>query len=416
MKIRDYIFLATKNLSRRKKTIIVNSILIFIAVFVFITALSFSNSIKRNMDRAILKNISYRSIVVTGIPKSDAENVMNKVGQIENVIKVIPSEEYTTGEKIIKIGQYEYSGNLSIIGSDETTQPNIVKGRGIKAGEQNVCIIPKKFYTDYTVFNYDKTKYIDGEELLGKKIEIEYYSYDESSDDVKIKDRYTKEFEVIGIYNAEENAIEANTAFVSYADLEEIIKNREDNTIRNPNVIYSNNSSIIAIVDNSLNVETALLEIQNLGYRAIVRSVANIQLVNIINIVTIIVSTFLIVIAVINIAGSSIKSIYERKYEIGMMKAIGYKNKEISRILFTENLIISIGAYVLALIVSILSMQIMRKKIFEKFYELDNMGIKMDFKICLIALVVAIIVPTISSLICGKKVFRETPVSLNKER
>ena len=79
MKIKDYIFLANKNLSRRKGMVITNTILISVAVIIFVLAFSFTSSLSDTIERAVYNNLSYRTIVITGIPKYSVDEVIEKV-------------------------------------------------------------------------------------------------------------------------------------------------------------------------------------------------------------------------------------------------------------------------------------------------------------------------------------------------
>lgn len=79
MRLLDYIFLAKKNLSRRKKSVIVNSILIFISTVIFVLGLSFTKCFMNSINRAILKNPSYRTIVLTGVKEEEQDSVIKKI-------------------------------------------------------------------------------------------------------------------------------------------------------------------------------------------------------------------------------------------------------------------------------------------------------------------------------------------------
>lgn len=417
MKLNDYIFLANKNLSRRKGTVIVSTILIIISVVIFILAYSFIESLSSTMDKAILNNIAYRTIVVTGVPNDKTEEVVEEINKNPNITVAMKSEEYSTYVNLINLNNEFENISIGLIGVGNYTQPNIIKGRNIEDGENKVCIIPKRLYTDSIYEDYDINKYVNIEDLLGKKISIEYYSYDEGSKDTNrsINKNFIEEYTVVGVYDETENVMDSNSLFIPYSDVNCINQNIKDNTILNPNVVYSNKSTIMAIVNNSLNVEKVLEDIQQLKYRALVKSTANTNLLNIVNLITSIVLIVLVIIIFVNIVSSSIKSVNERKYEIGMMKAIGYKNNTIQNILLTENLIIGIKAYLAGLIISIFSMGILQNFIFKKYYGLDKINIKINIPISIAVMIVVVIVPLISTFFTSKNIAKKNPVILNKE-
>ena len=220
---------------------------------------------------------------------------------------------------------------------------------------------------------------------------------------------------MIGIYDVDEYPFEDNL-FVSFEDVIKINKNVEENTVLNPNVIYSGpDEQIIAYVDNSLNLNNTMEKVEELGYRCIVRSTVNTYIVVIINVVTAIVLSVLMIIVLSSITTSSIKAIDDRKYEIGILKAIGYKNKNIKTILLFENLIIGIRAYLIGLIISIISMYLIKIFIFNKNIDFDRLNVNLNVWVCIVALIFSILIPTIASYLGGKGIFKKTPLSLNKE-
>ena len=85
MKVRDYIFLAFKNLVRRKKGIVSSVILIVISVIISTLVLSFSLSVGNYMNRALINNVSYRTIVILGVPQDKQEEVIESLKKIEHI-------------------------------------------------------------------------------------------------------------------------------------------------------------------------------------------------------------------------------------------------------------------------------------------------------------------------------------------
>ena len=92
MRVIVYIFLANSNLSRRKR-IIGSIVLTAISMLILIFTLSFSSSFKNTMERAVLKNISYRTVVVMGDYSVSSDKIIDDVMNIENVEKAIPNNQ-----------------------------------------------------------------------------------------------------------------------------------------------------------------------------------------------------------------------------------------------------------------------------------------------------------------------------------
>lgn len=414
MKLVDYIFLANKNLSRRKKTVIVNTILICISTIIFILGLSFTKSFMNVVNRAILNNPSYRTIVIMGIDESDRDSVIEKIKEDKNIAMVVSEKEYNTYVELKTIGTETINEHVGLNGASESVSPQVICGRNIRNSDENVCIIPKKvsFYSGKE--DYNKDEYIDGETLIGKKITIEYNARDDIKKEVSKK--FSKELEIIGVYDGDEYVVDGNEFYVPFSVISKIRHDIDKNWIKNPNTVYSGGNNVFAIVNNSLNTDASFEKIQSLGYRAIIRSTTNTLIVVVVNtIVGIVVAVFLLIVLV-NITSSTIRSIDERKYEIGMLKAIGYKNRNIKKLLLIENLIIGLRSYLIGLVISIIGMEIMKKNIFDKNIDFYPFNMKIDIIICLIAGIIAIVVPTLATLFSNRKVNSKTVVSLSKER
>lgn len=418
MKISDYIFLAKKNLSRRKGSVISITILITIAVIISILSFSFTTSLQNSMDKAINKNISYRTIAVMGAKEYTLEDEIKKIEEDENLSKVVDIKDYEGYVNLLELADDFDSQMVCLMGTNKDLQPNVVKGRNFGDDEEKVCIVPDKLYTDYSSESYDKDKYIDGKSLIGKEITIEYYAFDYSNGDTNpIKNKtFNEEYTVVGVYAPQESLMGGDVIFVKFSDLRRINQNVKDNTILDPKVRYSSNTTVMAIVNDAENVDSSLKRIESLGYRAVVRSTIDTNIVLIVNIATDIVLVILASIILTNIVTSSIRAISERKYEIGIMKAIGYKNSNIQLIMLCENMIIGVRAYLIGLIISVITKECLTKFLIDKNYSLSQLNIKINVNICIIVILIIIVCHVISSVLASKKFLKETPVSLNKER
>ena len=414
MRVKDYIFLAKSNLSRRKKSVFISCFLIVVSMLVLILSLSFTISMKSAMNKAILKNISYRTIVINGKSKEDIPRIMEDVKSVSNVIKVVSQKEYSYGSSNFYISGKEYNGSINLLGADKDIQPNIIAGREIEKNEKLVCIIPKEFYPYNSTEKYQKDKVIDGESLIGKEIKINYNSYYYKPAESILKNTFSKTFTVIGVYDNEESFSNNNDCYISFDDIYEIQETIEnDSEIIDQIVVFPN--SVYAIIDSSDNMKKAVEDIQNLGYNATPRSVANIDLINVINVVAILITVVILLIVVVNLVISSIKSINDRSYEIGMLKAIGYKDKNIQNIVFTENLIIGVLSYIITLIFAFILMLIAKYKIVSGNRELVMMNININLIVCLIAFLISTIIPILTAKVSARKALTKTIVQLNKE-
>ncbi len=419
MRIRDYIFLARTNLNRRKKSVIVNTILIIFSIIVFILSLSFANSLNKSMKKMILNNISYRTIVVSGGIDSTAQDTMEALNGKEHIVKVLEQDDFSFhSSKFFIDNKAVNNGSLSFLGASHDISPNVIYGRNLKENEKNVCIVPKEFYPYYDESEtYDKNRVINSQELIGKTIEIKYNSYYHNGGDDVVKDTFSKTFEIVGIYDTDETINNMNECYIAFEDIKEINDIIEENSVVADNVVVGKSRTVFAIVDNSLNMENVINQLQSMNFdRVMPRSVANTDLVNIVTLAGIIVTFIIMAIVIFNLVISSIKSIEDRSYEFGMLSAIGYKNTNIKNIIYTENIIIGIISYIIA-IVLVLGVSIyVKNKIIAGKYELELMNFNIDFIICLIALAMSFLVTLIAAKISSTKALKKTIIQLNKER
>lgn len=416
MKISDYIFLARVNLSRRKKSVIINSILIVVSMLILILSLSFTKNLEELIDKAILNNISYRTVVISGGMDKTADKIIEDVKGLDHVVEVMDQMDYTTGASNFIIDGKEEEGYISFLGASSDIHPNVILGRNIGENETNVCIIPKNFYPYGSNKHYDKDRIINGEELIGKKLNIKYNSFYYNGSETVVKDEFTKEFEIIGVYDNKENVSNMNECYISFDDVYEICDTSEKNSVKADNVVFGESKTAFAIIDNPLNVDSVIEEINDLGYsRVMPRSIANTDLVNIVNVVGILVTSVILIIVISNLVISSIKFINEKGYEIGILKAIGYKNKNIRNIIYYENILIGLISYIIAIIISIISIIFFKNNVVEGDYSLEIININLDIIVCIIALIISIIIPLISASISSRKALKKSIVELNKE-
>lgn len=416
MKINDYIFLARTNLSRRKKSVIISSILIVVSMLILILSLSFTNSLNELINKSILNNVSYRTIVVSGGIDSSSDSLIESLKDTEHIIKVMDQNDYSTGTTKFTIDNNEVSGNISFMGADSDIHPNIIAGRNIGENEKNVCIVPKSFYPYGDISNYDKNKIIDGQELIGKKIDIKYNSYYHMSDKTLIKDTFTKKFEIVGVYDNEDSASRIDECYIPFEDIYEIHHTSEENSIVADNVIMGKSRTVFAIIDNPLNMEYVINELNNSGYsRVMPRSVANTDLVNIVKLVGLLASSVILTIVIFNLIISNIKSINERSYEIGMLKAVGYKDENIRNIIYFENIIIGFVSYIITILIASITMIFIKNNIISGNYKLEIINLNLNYNVCLISLIISILIPLLVARISSKKALKKSIIQLNKE-
>ena len=84
--------------------------------------------------------------------------------------------------------------------------------------------------------------------------------------------------------------------------------------------------------------------------------------------------------------------------------------------LLFENLIIGVSAYIIGMIISIITMLIVKVNILDKSVDLSKLNCNLNLWVCIIALLFSVMIPAIATYLSGKSILKKTPISLNKER
>lgn len=159
--------------------------------------------------------------------------------------------------------------------------------------------------------------------------------------------KYTKSFDIIGVYNSEESMNAFNSCYISTKDMIEIIGN-----IGVSDGSYYN---FVVIVDSIDNISSVKAKIENLGFLSVnIRSNLDANIIHTITLFCdIIVAIILLSILILTISYLKKKMIYDSNF-IAIMKACGFSNTQIIKITALEQLIINCLSYLGSLIIFIL--------------------------------------------------------------
>ncbi len=391
MRIKNNLFLAKANLkgSAKKNTVQAMMILSVISITLLVGFLGVANNIcegKTNYK-------SCRQVYV--FPKSEyekdgevgvTEKTINTILETDHVVTcekvVLPTTlQYLTVNKITDENGEDISNtaaetNLKKINEgmgyqyhDDDLVDKVIKGKGLDETPVMSCILPNKFtYKEYDNAAGELTGYkeeIDTESLLGKTIDVEYeysihvykkqgYGYAEDWLTLpKIKYR----LKVVGIYyfSPLSSAGELPCVTVSKETAEKIDKMAIDNAVKNGmkeelndylNDEYARDYVVTA--DSIDNINEVMTTLQEKGIGAYITVGSPDESMLTFTAVFGGVGTFLTVaillLTVINIFLSVHNNIAERKAEIGLMKAVGYKTSQIFYSMYLENIILAVKA------------------------------------------------------------------------
>ncbi len=407
LSILSSIKLALNNMKEKFARNILVSIGSSIGIMSIILMLSLGNGVKAYFNKTMNSYVN-PLVIEVNMPSSDEDNVnldfttvqkpdinstkpfeeedITKLSQIQNVSSV------EKGYTIISFGVnslvYNNKTNnivkISTISSNITSS-NVEKGSLPKDGE----ILINKALSDEI-----------GSDIIGQKVNMHILI------NQKIVNR---DFIISGVYTSTGGDLTASmkAVFLNYSDLEKLYS--DNNNKLKPNVVYVNttNSNYTAGIKD---------KIKGLGYvessQEELTSMFN-QMIDVLTYVLSGIAGISLVVSAIMIIVVMYISVVERTKEIGIIKAIGARAKDIRRIFISEAFLIGFfsgaigiaGAYVLGRFINIMSNKLFALNIFllRKYYIALGMG-------------VSIIISVLAGLLPANKAARLDPVeSLRRE-
>ena len=337
-------------------------------------------------DEAVEENYNPMEIPKLNSGVAFEEEDLQKLRGIENVINV------EKGYNLISMGANSISGDngccniirLSTV-SSVILQSSLSTGNIPSDGE----ILINKAVADKL-----------GEDVVGKKVKLNLLIGDK---------KISNEFIVSGIYSASSGDFNSmlKSAFINYSDLEKIYT--ENNSQLKPNTAYITSSD-------EAYTNTIMEKAKEMGYS----SSSQEQMTNLFNEMINIITYVLSGIAAISLIVSSIMilvvlymSVIERVKEIGILKAVGARKKDIRRIFVSEAFLIGLFSGIAGCIISICIM-ILINKVSLNLFSVSLVIISRNYIIY--GVVLSIIMSVIAGLIPAVKASRLDPIeSLRRE-
>lgn len=211
-------------------------------------------------------------------------------------------------------------------------------------------------------------------------------------------------FKVSGVYttgNKDRMSETTEVVFMNYDDLNSLLKKQGESL--DTSVIYL----IANTKEEASNIKTKMLD---MGYQGSVQEIMGDQMVTMLNVLTIVLAG----IAAISLIVSSIMilvvlhiSVVERRKEIGLLRAIGARRKDIKRIFVSEAFLIGLFSGIIGLISAFLIEKFANIASMKVFY-IDVVNITPAYAIC--GIVVSTIISMCSGLIPARKAAKLDPV------
>ena len=349
----------------------------------------------------------------------------NKLSQVTpfNILNLV--RQYTKDKSVIDEANeipidYNILSNELILKVGYCNEmPKVINGENLTNESLGVGIIPKKFYPDGslgTEIKKENVSFLNGEDFIGKYITTKYNICDEN--DKKI-DVGTYTFKVIGVYDSVNNIDEANTVYIPYKDLEKIQNYYNEKVKTETNIdIGENYETVIALVDDTKKIEiienyfSSQMNIS--AFRQMSQGWVDVICV-IVFFIGIGLSIISFIYSIISISLNMFNSIQKRQNEIGILKAIGYTNKHIKRLILCESLIISFISLVVSILISKIILIILNIFVCNNLsIYMQNLKFDISIQIIVIGFVTMFITIVFSSFKSIKFATKVTPAKLVK--
>lgn len=326
-----------------------------------------------------------RDIMATEAKPFEQEDI-DKLSKIENVKEIeLAYSKFSFRDNILRLGEEEVPfQNLSTISSNITSE-NINEGKLPDAGEVMISA--------NLIESFESSP-------LGQTIELEFMIGDT---------RFVENFMVSGIYGeiSESGMNNFTSVFFNYSDLEILAKDK-DVSIK-PNTVF-------LVTDDQDNVQAIKDEVLEMGYTGSMEELLLGMFKEMLDVITYIlaaIAAISLVVSAIMILVVMYISVVERTREIGVLKAIGARRKDIKRIFVAESFLIGLVSGLFGLAVAFVLMFVING-FTNSLYSVDLVLISGTFAI--FGVLVSVAISILAGLAPASKAAKLDPVeSLRRE-
>lgn len=332
--------------------------------FITLIVITFYFNVTAFIDNSINKNPAFRTILVQLTKDDDLTNI--------NHITDIYSSNNAYFADYSSLKNEKLDGWVILSYGTLNNLPQAVYGKNIDVNSEDEVICPIDFYPDSGAqnFNIKSANILKKNDTLNKSFSIEYFSYKKGKfeNGLPIKDKkFTKTFKIVGLYDNKPTLNYNNECFISAKVLKKITD------INNP---YLNNNSIpgsYILVDNLTNVNYVKNELYKKGYTDIsMKNTIDFEMVKVLNIGAITVLVLVIIVIIILTIFYIKKKILNEKENLGILRALGFKKREVLKIYIMENIITSSLAFLIAILLFVITFLIIKYKVLVFFKYFGN--------------------------------------------
>ena len=383
-------FIALRHITERKFQSIFSILGVSIGVTVFIVSLTVSNGLEKNMIDSLLTLTPHITI------KSDYGNVIEdyetksaELKKIDGVTAVIPKYSNQAIVKYKEMAKGVIANGIKAESASKDLKLKIIKGKN-DISELNSILVGEEFSKEMGV---------------------------DVGDEINIVSAENKEIKLIirGIFKTGYYEYDSNLVILPLTTMQILSEKGEAVTemginVKNPQKLENQLKSV--------NEKAAIFGNNNLGIYSWSELNQNLlSAVKFEKFVLISILSLLIMIACFAVSVILNMIVREKTKDIGILKSIGYSNKNIRRIFTIEGLVIGISGMILASIMSPLVLLLLKKmfKIFMKTtYYLEELPLYISMKEIILIYIVTTIIVFLSTLYPAIKASRLKPVEALK--
>ena len=383
-------FIALRHITERKFQSIFSILGVSIGVTVFIVSLTVSNGLEKNMIDSLLTLTPHITI------KSDYGNVIEdyetksaELKKIDGVTAVIPKYSNQAIVKYKEMAKGVIANGIKAESASKDLKLKIIKGKN-DISELNSILVGEEFSKEMGV---------------------------DVGNEISIVSAENKEIKLIirGIFKTGYYEYDSNLVILPLTTMQILSEKGEAVTemginVKNPQKLENQLKSV--------NEKAAIFGNNNLGIYSWSELNQNLlSAVKFEKFVLVSILSLLIMIACFAVSVILNMIVREKTKDIGILKSIGYSNKNIRRIFTIEGLVIGISGMILASIMSPLVLLLLKKmfKIFMKTtYYLEELPLYISMKEIILIYIVTTIIVFLSTLYPAIKASRLKPVEALK--
>lgn len=341
MKIKEAFNLALKSLKKislREKIFIIVITIIFLLILIPFTIYGvFTNEVS-------FLNENDTDLKIIGIYKDEDKTLGNQyyidiIKNNEHVVYIDDGSRFLYGylDKNNRYSDYDFEKAI------DGLVPKVTKGKNIQ--NENEIICPEYFTSDIVASGVKTSELINMKDSIGKEIKLTFFQDKSKNDSAQI----TKSLTLVGTFDGDKigNYDTCYMEISTFKEIDEITKTLNDSTYIPFLDVY---------VDSRKNIDEVNDYLLSQGLNSSVTSSIDDSFILNILFLSVIILIFVIIGSVI-ILFSYFKRYYKEEYKnIALLKALGYTNKDISKIILLESIfLIGIGLIISVILFILIS-------------------------------------------------------------